>query len=91
MVHQETEGLLSPYIRDIRLKVASSYIKHNSIILDLACGEGYLSGFLPSGCKYYGVDRVAPSSTANFTDFMRMDLMEDNSLQHLKEWLPQNP
>ncbi len=88
MVHQETEGLLSPYIRDIRLKMASSYIKKDSIVLDLACGEGYLSEFLPSNCKYYGVDRVPPSDTTKFTDFMLLDLREDSSLQRLKEWLP---
>jgi len=91
MTHQDTEGLLSPYIRDIRLKAVSAYIKPDSVVLDLACGQGYLSGFLPSGCKYYGVDRVSPPSTANFTDFINMDLIADNSPRRLQEWLPQKP
>jgi len=91
MAHQDTEGFLSPYIRDIRLKAVSAYIKPDSIVLDLACGQGYLSGFLPSGCKYYGVDRVSPSSTTNFTDFISMDLMADDSTRCLEEWLPQKP
>ena len=91
MTHQETEGVLSPFIRDIRLRKVASYIRSNTTILDLACGEGYLRQFLPSDCTYYGVDRVSPSSAARFTDFIALDLMEDSSLQHLHEWLPKKP
>ncbi len=91
MVHQENEGLLSSYIRDIRLKAVSSYIESNSTVLDLACGQGNLSKFLPSSCKYYGVDRVPPSTTTHFTDFTTLDLAKDNSLESLETWLPQKP
>lgn len=47
MVHQETEGLLSSLIRDIRLRKVASYVKRGSIVLDIACGNGRLAKFLP--------------------------------------------
>ena len=91
MVHQETEGLLSPFIRDIRLRRAASHIKRDSIVLDMACGGGYLSKFLPAGCKYYGVDRVPSPTAVHFTDFLALDLLEENSFDRIQEWLPHKP
>jgi 2-polyprenyl-3-methyl-5-hydroxy-6-metoxy-1,4-benzoquinol methylase len=91
VAHQETEGLLSPLIRDIRLRKAASHVGSKATVLDLACGEGYLRRFLPSGCRYYGADRVRPSSTAHFSDFTELDLREEASLDHLRAWLPERP
>lgn len=91
MEPQETEGLLSPLIRDIRLKKVASYIKEHSTVLDVACGSGYMSKFLPLGCKYYGVDKILASTTKNSTDFIALDLLDDGSLALLREWLPQKP
>ena len=89
MVHQETEGFLSPFIRDIRLKKVASQIEKNSTILDIACGNGYLSKFLPSGCKYYGVDIVPSSSNSNFTGFLSLNLTDEQSYNLIAEWIPE--
>ena len=91
MTNQETEGLLSPLIRDVRLKQVASYIKKNSTVLDLACGAGYLSKFLPEGCKYYGVDRIPAPETDKFSDFINLDLSEASSLARIREWIPKEP
>lgn len=91
MVYQETEGLLSPLIRDIRLKQVASCINEGSVVLDLACGEGYLSKFLPSSCKYYGVDKVFNNPSNKFTQFIKLDLLESGSVGELQKWLPEKP
>jgi SAM-dependent methyltransferase len=74
MTVQETQGLLSPALRDIRLRKIAEHIGPGSTVLDLGCGAGYLAGFLPTDCTYIGVDRVIPPSTDWFADFFRLDL-----------------
>ena len=90
-MHQETEGLLSPWIRDIRLKKVAQCIPNHTVVLDLACGNGYLSQFLPAGCKYYGVDRLEPSAHDPFTDFKILDLSKNSTFKELELWLPEKP
>lgn len=91
MVHQETEGLLSPLIRDIRLKQVAAHITEGSVVLDLACGAGYLSDFLPSTCSYYGVDRVFDKQSDKFKEFINLDLLASDSFSKLQDWLPEIP
>lgn len=90
-IHQETEGLLSPWIRNIRLNKVASIIPNGGVVLDLACGNGFLSKLLPSDCKYYGVDRIRPSDLGAFTDFMHLDLSHEDAIEEIQEWLPQKP
>lgn len=90
MSHQEIEGLLSSSIRNIRLKQVASHVRENSVILDLACGEGYLSKFLPKNCQYYGID-ILPASNDNFSDFLQLDLLSDDSPARTRKWLPVTP
>ena len=75
----------------MRLKLVASYVKEKSTILDLACGGGYLSSFLPTGCKYYGVDRVPSGEKCNFSDFLTLDLLEEGSVTRIRQWLPVKP
>lgn len=39
-----------------RYVTISKEIKPNSFVLDIGCRDGELSSFLPTGCKYVGVD-----------------------------------
>ncbi|HPC36489.1 MAG TPA: class I SAM-dependent methyltransferase [Candidatus Marinimicrobia bacterium] len=89
MKNQEAEGLLSPFIRNIRLKKAARIIKNNSIVLDIACGTGYLRHFLPQQCKYYGIDRMAPPSLHPFDGFLEFDILQSESFETIKNWLPE--
>ncbi|MGF1527817.1 MAG: class I SAM-dependent methyltransferase [Candidatus Competibacterales bacterium] len=91
LIHQETEGLLSPVLRDIRLRQVSFHIEESSTILDMACVAGYLSRFLPVGCRYYGVDRVPASNTNEFTSFLHLDVLANGSFERIRDWLPQSP
>ena len=88
---QETEGLLSPLLTDIRLKQVASCLTPDTAVLDLACGGGYLSRFLPSGCRYYGVDRSDGADVKTFTKFLRLDLMQQGSPEQVEAWLPERP
>ncbi|MBN2384075.1 class I SAM-dependent methyltransferase [bacterium] len=91
MISQENEGLLSPLIRDIRLRKVASYIKPKSVVLDLACGSGHLAQFLPDGCRYYGVDREPGPKTDSSTDFLTLDLLEHDSFDRIQKWLRHKP
>lgn len=91
VVHQETEGILSPLIRDMRLRKVASCIQKDSLVLDIACGAGYLSNFLPEGCHYYGVDRMQASSNKRFTDFLALDVLGEHSFEQIEQWLPRKP
>ena len=90
MIYQESEGFLSPVLKRIRLKKAASLIEENSIVLDLACGNGYLYDFLPPGCQYYGVDRIKPKSK-KFTAFLNVDLLNEDAFHSINHWLPVKP
>lgn len=53
MADQGAEGLLSPFLRSQRLKVARPYIKGR--VLDVGCGTGALAGIVHPD-SYVGVD-----------------------------------
>jgi 2-polyprenyl-3-methyl-5-hydroxy-6-metoxy-1,4-benzoquinol methylase len=89
--HQETEGVLSPWVRSARLKQAASLIPPNSVVLDLACGAGYLHYHLPPGCHYIGVDRLDPPESNWFHAFLQADLAAQGFFDDLARWLPKPP
>lgn len=53
MADQGTEGLLSPFLRQRRLKAATPYLKGR--VLDVGCGSGVLAGLVDS-TSYLGVE-----------------------------------
>lgn len=54
MADQGTEGLLSAYLRNERLKAARPFIRGR--VLDVGCGSGALAGFVAAD-RYVGVDK----------------------------------
>ena len=89
MTYQETEGLLSPQIRNIRLSKVAEKIEKESNVLDLACGAGYLASYLPEGCQYFGVDRILmPNDREKSTSFLNLDLLEKGATDVISEKLP---
>ncbi len=87
-MNQETEGLLSPWIRNIRLKAVAKHVPEGAVVLDLACGGGYLKRFLPSGCQYFGVDWVDPPVGAAFDGFLKLDLASSDAIERICAFLP---
>ena len=85
--HHETEGVLSPLIRDVRLREIARRVPEGTRVLDLACGEGFLRRFLPSSCDYYGVDVLSPTDPEVFTGFLPADLLEQHAPDRILEWL----
>jgi 2-polyprenyl-3-methyl-5-hydroxy-6-metoxy-1,4-benzoquinol methylase len=81
--NQETEGLLSPWLRSRRLRQAAAFIEPGSAVLDIACGAGFLKQFLPANCRYFGMDRIQPPDTTRFEMFMCEDVMVPESLTAL--------
>lgn len=53
MADQGTEGLLSPFLRQQRLKIATPYLKGR--VLDVGCGSGVLAGLVDTK-SYLGVE-----------------------------------
>lgn len=91
MMEQETQGLLSPLARDIRLRRVASCIAAGSVVLDLGCGAGRLAELLPPGCTYLGIDRVAPDDTRQFADFIALDLNDPDSFAAAHRWIDVRP
>ena len=60
-------------------------------MLDLACGDGFLSRFLPEGCEYYGVDVLTPTDPSVFTQFMSIDLIGEDVPDRILSWLGGKP
>ncbi|MCA9212929.1 MAG: methyltransferase domain-containing protein [Planctomycetales bacterium] len=94
--NQEVQGLLSPYIRNQRLRQVASLIGENDVVLDLACGGGYLGKFLPEQTEYFGVDRIPFGSrgcaeTKDAAHFLTVDLLDDDAPRQISEWLPKPP
>jgi SAM-dependent methyltransferase len=88
---QETQGVLSPALRDIRLRKIAQQIEPGATILDLGCGAGYLGSFLPAGCTYVGIDRVQPPRMDRFSDFLQLDLNAPGAVEAAHDWLPIRP
>ncbi|NCC21572.1 MAG: class I SAM-dependent methyltransferase [Alphaproteobacteria bacterium] len=88
---QETQGLLSPMLRDIRLNRVSQFIDPGSLVLDLACGDGYLRQRLPKGCRYLGVDRRQTGGKNCEAGFLCADLCDPGAFRTIREWLPGKP
>jgi SAM-dependent methyltransferase len=88
---QETQGLLSPMLRDIRLRRIANELKSGTTVLDLGCGAGYLAKFLPADCVYLGIDRLIPPRTERFSDFLRLDLNRPGAIDAVREWLRSRP
>ena len=83
--NQETEGLLSPFLREFRLKKVASQIGTNKVILDLASGAGYLKNHIDSNCTYYGVDYLPENENLNFDIFFNLDITHDNTFEKISE------
>ena len=79
--------MLSPLVRDIRLKRVARNVRAGSRVLDLACGNGYLSRFLPPSCKYYGVDRIRAADEGRFHGFLAADLLDPSTPKRLLDLL----
>jgi SAM-dependent methyltransferase len=85
--NQETEGLLSPWLRSQRLRRAASFVVAGSVVLDIASGAGFLKAFLPPRCRYFGVDRIQPRDTTRFEQFLAADILAPASLPTVQNWL----
>jgi tRNA1(Val) A37 N6-methylase TrmN6 len=53
MTDQGSEGLLSPFLRKVRLKAARPFLKGR--ILDVGCGSGILAGLIDPAL-YVGIE-----------------------------------
>lgn len=76
MADQGSEGLLSPFLRDRRIKAAYPYLKGK--ILDIGCGAGHLAHYVDAN-QYVGVDPDPVSLALARTQFPhhRFLLLED--------------
>lgn len=90
-VHHETEGLLSPWIRDLRLKQVARAVPDGARILDLACGAGFLRNHLPAHCKYFGVDVLTPPQPERFDAYVQTDLSRPAWTDAVRAELPEQP
>lgn len=82
---QDSQGLLSPFLRNARLKAVAGQIPEKSNVLDLACGSGQLGQHLREGCRYWGVDRTnAVIEETQFHRFFSMDLTNKAEMERLE-------
>lgn len=88
MATQESEGLLSPLARSVRLRKAAALIPRDSLVVDLAAGAGYLRDLLPPGCRYCGVDRLVPPVVRRFDAFFCEELTDPEVFERLARELP---
>ena len=77
MSNQESEGILSPIVKAVRLKIVASLIPRASTVLDIACGSGGLREYLPRDCVYWGVDRIEPKNKNIFDKFFCCDIIAE--------------
>lgn len=95
--NHETQGVLSPLLRNWRLSRVARRIARGSVVLDLACGTGALRHLLPEGCRYFGVDRIPLSSPPWKTHrgvtakFLHLDLEHDDSPRVIADWIRVRP
>jgi 2-polyprenyl-3-methyl-5-hydroxy-6-metoxy-1,4-benzoquinol methylase len=88
-MHQEVEGVLSPLIRDIRLKKVAREIEPGKVVLDLACGNLSLARHLPSGSRYFGVDRLQARQAHSQQNFLNADLLDLDTPNQIERWMGQ--
>lgn len=92
-VIRATGGLLSPWLRDVRLRVVAGSIEPGSSVLDLACGAASLADHLPGTCHYYGVDCLPfpsqPPSKGAAKTLLSADLASPESPGQIQGWLGQ--
>ncbi len=50
-------GILSPYVKKIRIKGSLKYIKEGNDVLDIGCGFGEIIRYLPKNVKYVGIEK----------------------------------
>lgn len=65
---QESEGLLSPFLRDRRCRIAAGYVASCTNVLDLGSGSGFFASFLSPHIRYTGVDSACGLSPAEVPD-----------------------
>ena len=82
---------MSPFLRRRRLARISALIKANDVVLDLACGNGFLREHLPQGCRYFGVDRIVSSMPGHFDSFAQIDISRPDAFDQIRQWLPDQP
>lgn len=90
-VYQETEGYLSPWLRDQRLQRVAKQIPDKSIVLDLACGAGYLGRLIEPRCRYFGADRVVLPEESVVNSIYEADFSKEGWELDLKDRLPSPP
>jgi 2-polyprenyl-3-methyl-5-hydroxy-6-metoxy-1,4-benzoquinol methylase len=89
-MHQEVEGVLSPIIRDIRLKNVAREIGAGKVVLDLACGNLFLERHLPANTRYFGVDRIEANRGGDIragSGFLNADLLASETPDAIESWM----
>jgi len=94
--NQETQGLLSPWIRNVRLRRVAREIPPGTRVLDLACGAGSLAQHLSAECQYFGVDRIRFTSTAKTNApsncrLLEADLADADTPTRIADWMNTPP
>lgn len=75
-------GLLSPWVKKLRLTRASSYLQDCRSLLDVGCGFGELLNYIPLEVDYLGVDislQYIARAKAHFPTktFLVLDIMKN--------------
>lgn len=50
-------GLLSPFVKKFRIKIALKFLKAGMDVLDIGSGFGEIISFLPDGVNYTGIEK----------------------------------
>lgn len=74
---QQEFNLLDKFIRHLRLREISSYLKKNDIVCDLGCGDGsILQALSPKIKEGYGIDKESSDFKKGNLRFIRGDITE---------------
>jgi len=65
-------GILSPFLKHLRIKKIIKYIKPNSNILDIGCDEAYILKFIKGFNYYLGIDINSKIIEYNKTKFREL-------------------
>ncbi len=65
---QESEGIFSPFLRKQRYVQAKKYVPKRAKLLDIGCGSGGFSHYVPKSVSYFGIDAQLrwPKKIKNF-------------------------